>query len=59
MERSGATVTESSTKSDIATNEWAINDSVTHLREWGIDTIRLLPQHCAAQAGRGRCERSR
>jgi FHA domain len=32
------------TKTDIAANEWAINDSVTHLREWGTDNIRLLPQ---------------
>ena len=33
-----------STKTDIAANEWAIDDSVMRLREWGTDTIRLLPQ---------------
>jgi FHA domain len=33
-----------STKSDPAANEWMIDDSVIHLREWGTDTVRLLPQ---------------
>jgi FHA domain len=33
-----------STKTDIAANEWAINDSVMRLREWGTDTVRMLPQ---------------
>jgi hypothetical protein len=33
-----------STKTDAAALEWAINDGVMRLREWGTDTIRMLPQ---------------
>jgi hypothetical protein len=32
-----------STKTDAAATEWAIDDSVMRLREWGTDTIRVLP----------------
>jgi hypothetical protein len=32
-----------STKTDVAANEWAIDDGVVRLREWGTDTIRVLP----------------
>jgi len=32
-----------STKTDVAANEWAIDDTVLRLREWGTDTIRVLP----------------
>jgi hypothetical protein len=33
----------SSTKTDVAANEWDIDDDVMRLREWGTDTIRVLP----------------
>jgi len=33
-----------STKTDITANQWAINDSVMRLREWGTDAIRMLPE---------------
>jgi Inner membrane component of T3SS, cytoplasmic domain len=33
-----------STKIDVAANEWSIDDNVMRLREWGTDTIRVLPQ---------------
>ena len=33
-----------STKTDIAANEWSIDDRVMRLREWGTETIHLLPQ---------------
>ena len=36
-------MTGSSTKTDAAANEWAIDDDVMRLREWGTDTIRVLP----------------
>jgi hypothetical protein len=32
-----------STKTDVAINEWAIDDGVTRLREWGSDVIHVLP----------------
>lgn len=32
-----------STKTDAAANEWAIDDGVIRLREWGGDPFRLLP----------------
>jgi hypothetical protein len=32
-----------STKTDVAVNEWAVDDGVMRLREWGTDTIRVLP----------------
>jgi len=32
-----------STKTDAAANEWAIDDSVIRLREWGTGTIHVLP----------------
>src|ERR1041384_5058629 len=32
-----------STESDIAVREWALDDRVMHLREWGTDTIHVLP----------------
>ncbi len=32
-----------STKTDVAANEWVIDDGVMRLREWGTDTIRVLP----------------
>jgi len=32
-----------STKTDAAANEWAIDDDVMRLREWGTDAIRMLP----------------
>src|SRR4051812_48238820 len=32
-----------STKTDVAVNEWAIDDRVVRLREWGTDLIRNLP----------------
>src|ERR1051325_2238661 len=32
-----------STKTDVAVNEWAINDDVMRLREWGTDIIHMLP----------------
>ena len=35
-----------STKTDAAALEWAINDGVMRLREWGTDTIPILPQSC-------------
>jgi hypothetical protein len=31
------------TKTDLAATEWAIDDGVVRLREWGTDTIRVLP----------------
>jgi pSer/pThr/pTyr-binding forkhead associated (FHA) protein len=31
------------TKTDVAVNEWAIDDRVVRLREWGTDLIRNLP----------------
>jgi FHA domain len=34
-----------STKTDPAASEWAIDDSVMRLREWGTDTVRVLPPH--------------
>ena len=33
-----------STRTDIAANEWSIDDHVMRLREWGTDTIHVLPQ---------------
>jgi hypothetical protein len=33
-----------STKTDAAVNKWSIDDRVIRLREWGSDTIRVLPQ---------------
>jgi len=33
-----------STKTDAAINKWSIDDRVIRLREWGSDTIRVLPQ---------------
>jgi hypothetical protein len=35
--------TGASTKTDVTTTEWAINDYVIRLRLWGTDLIRLLP----------------
>jgi hypothetical protein len=32
-----------STKTDVAASEWVVDDIVMRLREWGTDTIRLLP----------------
>jgi hypothetical protein len=32
-----------STKTDVAATEWAIDDDVMRLRQWGTDVIRLLP----------------
>ena len=32
-----------STKTDVAATEWSIDDIVMRLREWGTDTIRVLP----------------
>ncbi len=32
-----------STKTDIAANEWSIDDRVIQLREWGTDTVHVLP----------------
>jgi hypothetical protein len=32
-----------STKTDVSANEWSIDDGVMRLREWGTDTIRVLP----------------
>jgi len=31
------------TATDVAASEWAIDDFVIRLREWGTDTIRVLP----------------
>jgi hypothetical protein len=31
------------TKTDVAATEWSIDDGVMRLREWGTDTIRVLP----------------
>jgi len=36
-------MTGSSTKTDAAANEWAIDDDVMRLRNWGTDLINLLP----------------
>jgi pSer/pThr/pTyr-binding forkhead associated (FHA) protein len=36
-------MTGSSTKTDAAANEWAIDDDVMRLRGWGTDTINVLP----------------
>jgi Inner membrane component of T3SS, cytoplasmic domain len=36
-------MTGSSTKTDAAANEWAIDDDVMRLREWGTDMINALP----------------
>jgi len=36
-------MTGASTRTDAAANEWAIDDDVIRLREWGTDTIRVLP----------------
>jgi len=36
-------LTGASTKTDVAINEWAIDDGVMRLRQWGTDMIRLLP----------------
>jgi hypothetical protein len=33
-----------STKTDVAANEWSIDDRVMRLREWGTETIHVLPQ---------------
>jgi hypothetical protein len=32
-----------STKTDVAASEWVVDDGVMRLREWGTDTIRVLP----------------
>lgn len=32
-----------STRTDVAASEWTIDDHVMRLREWGTDTIRVLP----------------
>lgn len=32
-----------STRTDVAASEWAIDDQVMRLRQWGTDTIRMLP----------------
>lgn len=32
-----------STTTDVAASEWVIDDAVMRLREWGTDTIRVLP----------------
>jgi pSer/pThr/pTyr-binding forkhead associated (FHA) protein len=37
-------VTHAFTKTDSAANEWAIDDDVVRLREWGTDTVHGLPQ---------------
>jgi hypothetical protein len=36
-------VTGNSTRTDVAASEWTIDDNVMRLREWGTDTIRVLP----------------
>jgi hypothetical protein len=36
-------LTGGSTKTDVAINEWAMDDGVSRLREWGTDMIRMLP----------------
>jgi pSer/pThr/pTyr-binding forkhead associated (FHA) protein len=36
-------MTGSSTKTDAAANEWAVDDDVMRLREWGTDLISALP----------------
>jgi hypothetical protein len=36
-------VTPGSTTTDVAASEWTIDDQVMRLREWGTDTIRVLP----------------
>jgi len=36
-------MTGASTRTDVAATEWTIDDEVTRLRQWGTDTIRVLP----------------
>jgi pSer/pThr/pTyr-binding forkhead associated (FHA) protein len=36
-------MTVDSTKTDTAVREWSLDDRVMHLREWGTDTIHVLP----------------
>ena len=36
-------MTVDSTKTDTAVPEWSFDDSVMHLREWGTDTLHVLP----------------
>ena len=40
-------MTGDSTKTDTAAHEWSLDDRVMHLREWGTDTIHVLPQPAA------------
>jgi hypothetical protein len=37
------TITGGSTKTDVAASEWTVDDRVMRLREWGTDTVRILP----------------
>jgi len=49
-------LTGASTKTDVAVNEWAIDDGVVRLREWGTDRIWVLPPPPADECTIGAAE---